>query len=131
MYASSPAQDPGRKSRVFLVEAQSLFVPALIEVMTEAGLELLGVSDDADATTLLEAQPDVVFVDIDFLAQEPVRLISVLHSMLPQAAIYVYTSISTWIKNCSFPGAAAVFSKHADHQQLVDGLRASTFRLPA
>ncbi len=131
MHVSPTAADESRRSSIYLIEAQALFVPTLIDVFSEVGLDLRGVSRDADAQSLLAAEPDVVFVDIDFLAQEPVRLISVLRSLLPKAVIYVYTSMTSWLKNCSFPGANAVFSKHSDRQQLVAALREGSLPRPA
>lgn len=116
---------------VFLIEAQALFVPALLEVFSEAGLDLCGVSRDADAHVLVAAQPQIVFIDIDFVAQEPVRLIAVLRSLLPKALIYVYTSIASWVSSRAFPGANAVFSKHASRQEIVAGLREGALSKPA
>lgn len=117
-----------RSPSVYLIEAQSLFVPTLADVFREAGFELRGVSGDADARTLLDAQPDVVFVDIDYVAQEPVRLIGILRAILPRAAICIYTSISKWVKGRRFPGATAVFGKDEDRQQIVAGLQTDVIR---
>jgi DNA-binding NarL/FixJ family response regulator len=113
---------------VYLIEAQSLFVPTLADVFREAGFELRGVSGDADARTLLDAQPDVVFVDIDYVQQEPVRLVRVLRTLLPRTAICIYTSISKWVKGRHFPGATVVFGKNEDRQQIVAALRTDVIR---
>lgn len=103
-------------------------MPTLAEVFQEAGYEVRGVSGGADARTLMDAQPDVVFVDIDYVDQEPVRLIGIVRAILPRAAICIYTGISKWVKSHRFPGATAVFGKDEDRQQIVAGLRADVFR---
>ena len=107
---------------VYLIEPQSLFVPALLEVFDEAGLQLRGVSSDADARLLLDAQPDILFIDIDYMQQEPGRLIELLGSLLPRSSICVYTGIAHWLKD-RLPCNTRVLSKHADRQQIVNGLR--------
>ncbi len=128
---SSAAERTVRCASVYLIEAQALFVPTLIDVFAEAGLELRGVSGDADARSLIDAKPDVIFVDVDFLTQEPVHLVGFLRTLLPQAAIYVYTSVTSWVMSAGFPGASAVFSKHASRQEIVAGLRGEGLSHPA
>jgi DNA-binding NarL/FixJ family response regulator len=121
-----PGSGDGKKTpSIYLIEAQSLFVPVLTDVFQEAGLELRGVSSDADPRSLLDAQPDIVFIDIDYVAQEPVSLIGVLRTLLPKSAIYVYTSVASWVKE-RLPGATAVFSKRQDREHIVAGLRDDT-----
>lgn len=108
---------------IYLIEAQSLFVPALEEVFQEVGLELRGVSRDADPRVLLDAQPDVVFIDIDYVTQDPLYLVGVLRTLLPKAAIFVYTSVAKWVNAQRLPGATTVISKHDDRMQIIAELR--------
>ncbi len=110
--------------RVHLIEAQELFVSTLVDVFADAGLQLQSVSKDADFRQLLDEQPDVVFIDVDFTEQEPLHLIRLIHTLLPQAFICVYAGHRTaeWAKACHFSGANAVFSKHADREEIVAGL---------
>lgn len=109
---------------VHLIEAQALFVPTLAEVFIEIGLDLRSVSSDVDMHKLVDDQPDVLFVDADFLNQEPLRLVNVLRILLPESIICVYTSqrSADWAKACHFAGATAVFSKNAHRREIVAGM---------
>lgn len=116
---------PDGKQSVFLVEAQQLFVPTLADVFAEVGLELRFVAADVDMHKLLDEQPDVLFVDADFVNQEPLRLINALRMLVPAAVICVYTGARSpdWARAAHFAGANAIFSKHADRNEIVAGLR--------
>lgn len=114
-----------RSLSVHLIEAQALFVPTLEEVFTDIGLALLAVSSDVDLHCLLEAQPDVVFVDADYVSEEPLRLVNLLRTLVPNGIICVYTSerSTQWAKACHLAGATAVFSKNARRNEIIDGMR--------
>jgi DNA-binding NarL/FixJ family response regulator len=115
---------------VHLIEAQALFVPTLEEVFADVGLALLAVSSDVDLHQLLEAQPDVVFVDADYVSEEPLRLVNLLRTLVPNGIICVYTSerSTQWAKACHLAGATAVFSKNARRSEIIDGMRDALLR---
>ena len=115
---------------VHLIEAQALFVPTLAEVFRELGLELRSVSSDLDMHALLDQQPDVLFVDVDYVTQEPLRLVNVLHMLAPQAVVCVYTSQRSpdWARACHFAGAHAIFSKNAQRREILGGMNAALRR---
>lgn len=110
---------------VHVIEPQALFIDSLGEIFKEVGLELQRVSKDADFRELLDEQPRVLFVDVDFSAQEPLKLITLLRTLLPKALIAIYTSqrSAEWAKACHFAGANAVISKSAERHEIVAGLR--------
>jgi DNA-binding NarL/FixJ family response regulator len=114
-----------RSLSVHLIEAQALFVPTLEEVFADVGLSLLAVSSDVDLHQLLEAQPDVVFVDADYVSEEPLRLVNLLRTLVPNGIICVYTSerSAQWAKACHLAGATAVFSKNARRSEIIGGMR--------
>lgn len=124
-----PAAYAGSLS-VHLIEAQALFVPALEEVFSDVGLSLLAVSSDVDLHALLEAQPDVVFVDVDYVSEEPLRLINLLRTLVPNGIICVYASerSTQWAKACHLAGATAVFSKNARRGEIIGGMRDAMHR---
>jgi DNA-binding NarL/FixJ family response regulator len=113
-----------RSRSVYLIEAQALFVPVLADVFRDVGLHLLGVSSDVDLHQLLDEQPDVVFLDADYVSQDPLRLVNLLRTMVPQAVICVYTSERSqeWSSACHFAGANVLFSKNAHRREIVAGL---------
>jgi len=121
-----------RSRSVHLIEAQALFVPALAEMFHEVALELRSVTSDVDMQKLLDERPDLVFVDADFLSQDPLRVVGLLRMLVPEAVICIYTGerSSDWAKACHFAGATAVFSKNADRREIVAGLRDALGRQP-
>jgi len=111
--------------RVHVIEPQELFVSSLTEVFRDLGLQVDRFSTEPNFRLLLEEPPDLMFIDVDFSAQEPLKFITLLRTLLPKALIAVYTSMrsSEWAKACHFSGANAVLTKAADGGEIVAGLR--------
>lgn len=111
--------------KTFVIEPQELFISSLTEVFTDLGLEVDLFAKDVNFRQLLDEQPDIIFVDVDFTPQEPLRLITLLRTLLPKALLAVYTSqrSAEWAKACHFSGANALLSKAADRAEIVKGLR--------
>ncbi|HEX8805830.1 MAG TPA: hypothetical protein VF741_02730 [Candidatus Aquilonibacter sp.] len=111
------------RATVHIVEPQDLFVPTLIEVFEEAGLHVDRVDDDIHPQVLLDAQPDVLFIDADYLVN-PLRAIRLAHVLVPSAKIFVYGGVGcnardAWIA----AGASVVLAKSAERASIVEALR--------
>lgn len=111
--------------KVHVIEPQELFVNSLTEVFRDLGLSVDSFSGEANFRQLIELPPDLLFIDVDFSSQEPLKFITLLRTLLPKALIAVYTSMRSaeWAKACHFSGANAVLTKAADGQEIVAGLR--------
>jgi len=111
--------------RVHVIEPQELFVSSLTEVFQDLGLEVEAFYSQTNFRQLIEQPPDLLFIDIDFSLQEPLKFITLLRTLLPKALIAVYTSMRSaeWAKACHFSGANAVLTKAADRDEIVRGLR--------
>jgi DNA-binding NarL/FixJ family response regulator len=111
--------------RVHVIEPQELFVNSLTEVFKDLGLEVDSFAGEANFRQLIENPPDLLFIDVDFSSQEPLKFITLLRTLLPKALIAVYTSMRSaeWAKACHFSGANAVLTKAADRDEIVRGLR--------
>lgn len=111
--------------KVHVIEPQELFVSSLTEVFRSLGLAVDRFSGEANFRQLLEDPPDLIFIDVDFSAQEPLKFITLLRTLLPKTLIAVYTSMRSaeWAKACHFSGANAVLTKAADHDEIVAGLQ--------
>jgi DNA-binding NarL/FixJ family response regulator len=111
--------------KVHVIEPQELFVNSLTEVFRDLGLDVDSFSGEANFRTLIEQPPDLLFIDVDFSSQEPLKFITLLRTLLPKALIAVYTSMRSaeWAKACHFSGANAVLTKAADRDEIVRGLR--------
>ncbi len=109
---------------VHIVEPQDLFVPTLIDVFEEAGLHVDRVDDEIHPQTLLDEQPDVLFIDADYLV-DALRGIRLAHVLVPGARIFVYGSVGgssareAWIA----AGASVVLAKSAERASIVEALR--------
>lgn len=111
--------------KVHVIEPQELFVNSLTEVFRDLGLGVDAFSGEANFRQLIEQPPDLLFMDVDFSSQEPLKFITLLRTLLPKALIAVYTSMRSaeWAKACHFSGANAVLTKAADRDEIVRGLR--------
>jgi DNA-binding NarL/FixJ family response regulator len=111
--------------RVHVIEPQELFVSSLTGVFRDLGLEVDRFTGEPNFRLLLEEPPDLIFVDVDFSSQEPLKFITLLRTLLPKSLIAVYTSMrsSEWAKAAIFSGANAVLTKAADHEEIVGGLQ--------
>jgi DNA-binding NarL/FixJ family response regulator len=111
--------------KVHVIEPQELFVSSLTDVFRDLGLQVDRFAGEPNFRQLLEEMPDLIFIDVDFTAQEPLKFITLLRTLLPKSLIAVYTSMRSaeWAKACHFSGANAVLTKAADHGEIVAGLR--------
>jgi DNA-binding NarL/FixJ family response regulator len=111
--------------KVHVIEPQELFVNSLTEVFKDLGLDVDSFAGEANFRQLIENPPDLLFIDVDFSSQEPLKFITLLRTLLPKALIAVYTSMRSaeWAKACHFSGANAVLTKAADRDEIVRGLR--------
>lgn len=111
--------------KVHVIEPQELFVHSLTEVFGDLGLEVGAFYANTNFRELIEQPPDLLFIDVDFTAQEPLKFITLLRTLLPKSLIAVYTSMRSaeWAKACHFSGANAVLTKAADRDEIVRGLR--------
>ncbi len=116
--------DAGGRTVVHLIEPQHLFVPALIDVFSEAGLFVDFVGPAIDPRRLLDDQPDLVFLDTDYL-DEPLEAVRLAHVLAPNAKIFVYTGVTTDTISRAFhaAGADVVLEKSADRRTVVQSLR--------
>jgi DNA-binding NarL/FixJ family response regulator len=115
--------DATGRTVVHLIEPQHLFVPALIDVFTEAGLFVDFVSAQIDPRKLLDDQPHLVFLDTDFI-DEPLENIRLAHILAPGAQIYVYSSDTNDAISRAFMAAGAdiVLKKSAERRHIVQSL---------
>jgi DNA-binding NarL/FixJ family response regulator len=117
---------PGESGRaiVHLVEPQHLFVQALVDVFTEAGLNVDYVAASVDPRRTLDDRPDLIFLDTDFLT-EPLESVRLIRLLAPQAVIASYTSGGRGPLHEAFisAGADVVMEKSAERRSIVQGLR--------
>lgn len=111
------------RTAVHLIEPQQLFVPALVDVFTEAGLFVDHVAAQIDPRLLLDKQPDLVFLDTDYI-DEPLETVRLSHVLAPQAQIFVYATAPSdaVLRAFTAAGADVVLEKSADRRHIVQSL---------
>ncbi|HTU70952.1 MAG TPA: hypothetical protein VMF11_11600 [Candidatus Baltobacteraceae bacterium] len=114
------------RGKVHIVEPQDLFVPTLVDVFSEAGLFVDRVSEQIDPQILLEEQPDLLFVDSDYL-DDPLRAVRLARTLAAHAFIVIYSNSRGGGSEDAFlaAGAAVVLDKSAERESIVETLRAT------
>ena len=108
------------KKTVFVVEPQELFVDRLRQVLTQAGLDVIGVSVDINLGAIVASEPNVVFLDADFLGDDPRNAVREINGVAEGATICVYTQG----RGENLVGSCCVLSKGSTEDELLHALRA-------
>ncbi len=121
--------DATGRTVVHLIEPQHLFVAALVDVFSEAGLFVDYVGATIDPRRLLDDQPDVIFLDTDYL-EDPLDAVRLARALAPKANVYVYSSGASdaVVRAFCVAGADTVLEKSADRRAIVQGLREAVRR---
>jgi DNA-binding response OmpR family regulator len=111
--------------RAYLIEPQKIFVPAISAVLLGAGLEITQVAGALDFRALMEAAPELIFADLDFLEIEPSQSVQIMRTLLPDGIICLYTYRFDQQLRAEYRmmGANEVFSKSLSPAELVENLR--------
>ena len=118
---------------VGVIEPQRLFAPFLAQLLSGEGFSVVASLESMSLDEIGRNEPDVVFVDIDFIEVEPITAIRQLHGVVPNATICAYTGRTDpeWAAAIHGAGANCVISKSATPAEIVEAiqraLRAGTF----
>jgi DNA-binding NarL/FixJ family response regulator len=125
-----PAQPPAPGSRVklLLVEDSPRLQTVLTNVLGEfPGVELVGVVDTAtDALASFELhQPQVVVLDLVLREGNGLDVLQRIKQRRPACRVWIFTNSDgePYRRRCRTLGADAFFSKHRQHQQLIEHMR--------
>lgn len=103
----------------YLLEPQQLFVPYLKALLGDAGVKVDHVRPTPDLAHIMYAQPQLLFIDLDFVDSDHADLIRVLRSVLRDTLICVYVGVGNGKnKLLEAAGADCVLPKSADEPQL-------------
>jgi len=108
----------------YVVEAQSLFVPYLSDVLAGADMRVVRVATNLDVDDIRATRPDALFVDTDFLDIDPADAVSAMREALPAAFICAYTEgEGARADRLKFAGANCVLSKRFGPTEVTDTIR--------
>ena len=115
----------GKSVLVGIIEPQRLFAPFLTQLLSEVGFSVVASLESMSLDEIGRNEPDVVFVDIDFLEIDPMTALRQLRGVVPRATICAYTGRSDegWAAACTAAGANCVISKSATPLEIVNGIQ--------
>jgi DNA-binding NarL/FixJ family response regulator len=98
---------------IVIIEAQTLFSPFLSHALSEMGFAVTATLATASPDAIGRNEPEAVLIDVDYLEMEPPLAVERLRSILPDAALCVYTrSLDTDVHAaCVAAGANVIISK--------------------
>jgi DNA-binding NarL/FixJ family response regulator len=110
-----------------IIEAQRLFAPFLSQLLSEAGFTVVTILESVAVDELGRTEPQLVVIDIDFVDDDPVTTIKLLHTVVPLATLCVYTGTvdEGFAQTLVRAGAHAVITKLASPQEIVEAIRAA------
>jgi DNA-binding NarL/FixJ family response regulator len=110
---------------VGIIEPQRLFEPFLTQLLSEAGFEVMAPLESMSLDEIGRSDPSVIFIDIDFIGNEPGLALRQLRGAAPDATICAYTGRTElgWAATCTRAGANCVISKSATPAEIVAGMR--------
>src|SRR6185437_4419919 len=76
---------------VGVIEPQRLVAPFLTQLLSGEGFSVVTSLESMSLDEIGRNEPDVIFVDIDFIDVEPMTAIRQLHGVVPSATICAYT----------------------------------------
>ena len=106
---------------VGVIEPQRLFAPFLTQLLAGEGFSVVTSLESMSIDEIGRNEPDVVFVDIDFIEGDPLAAIQLLRGVVPNATICAYTGRTEagWAAACASAGANCVISKAATPAEIV------------
>lgn len=110
---------------VGVIEPQRLFAPFLTQLLSGEGFSVVASLESMSLDEIGRNEPDVVFVDIDFIEVEPITAIRQLHGVVPNATICAYTGRTDpeWAAAIRSAGANCVISKSATPSEIVEAIQ--------
>lgn len=77
--------------RTYVVEPQQIFIPSLLELLQEAGLSVVRISEALDPMDVVRAHPALLFCDDDTLDEQTTRSLHFLIDSFPKLGICLYS----------------------------------------
>jgi DNA-binding NarL/FixJ family response regulator len=114
---------------VGIIETQRLFAPFLWQVFSEAGFTVVASMEEVSADELGRSEPEVVLVDVDFLAEDAIDALRRLRALLPSATICAYTEHVDDDAATAFrrSGADTLISKLSSPAELIDSVERARY----
>jgi DNA-binding NarL/FixJ family response regulator len=111
--------------RTYLIEPQTIFVPYLRRVLSNAGFDVIATSPGVDGRDISAHDPAAIFVDVDYLERSGPTALCRIREVARSAQLIALSQSSDamFAATCVISGANAVCSKGDGEEKLLRTLR--------
>jgi DNA-binding NarL/FixJ family response regulator len=111
--------------RTYLIEPQTIFVPYLQRVLSNAGFDVVATSSAVDGRDITAHDPAAIFVDVDYLERSGPTALCRIREVARNARLIALSEStdSMFAATCVISGANEVCSKGDGEENLVRALR--------
>jgi DNA-binding NarL/FixJ family response regulator len=111
--------------RSCLAGNESACIPLLTASLAALGMTHPLISSGINVTALGRAAPQMLVLDIDDVATDPLELLRMMRFVLPTCILAVYSGKlqESWALSCHLAGANCLLSKKNNEPEIVAGLR--------
>ena len=111
--------------RTYLIEPQTIFVPYLRRVLSNAGFDVIATSPSVDGRDISAHDPAAIFVDVDYLERSGPTTLCRIREVARSAQLIALSESSDamFAATCVISGANAVCSKGDGEEKLLRALR--------
>lgn len=111
--------------RTYLIEPQTIFVPYLRRLLSNAGYDVVATSHNVDGRDISAHDPAAIFVDVDYLERSGPTALCRIREVARSAQVIALSesSDSMFAATCVISGANAICSKNDGEEKLVRFLR--------
>jgi DNA-binding NarL/FixJ family response regulator len=108
-----------------LIEPQTIFVPFLRRMLSNAGFDVIATSPSVDGRDISAHDPAAIFVDIDYLERSGPTALCRIREAARSAAVIALSETNDPLFNasCYISGANAVCSKNDGEEKFLRALR--------
>ncbi len=111
--------------RTYLIEPQTIFVPFLSRVLSNAGFDVIATSTGVDGRDISAHDPAAIFVDVDYLDRGGPTALCRIREVAKSAQLIALSESSDkmFAATCLISGADAVYSKGDGEEKLLRALK--------
>jgi DNA-binding NarL/FixJ family response regulator len=111
--------------RTYLIEPQTIFVPFLRRVLSNAGFDVIATSQSVDGSDISAHDPAAIFVDVDYMERGGPTALCRIREVARSAQLIALSDSSDamFAATCVISGADAVCYKGDGEEKLLRALR--------
>ena len=114
----------------YLIESQVIFVPFLTDLLARVGIHIVYTRSEVDLPHIAQIGPELIFLDLDSIGYDGLDALRVIHVLVPNTTIFVYTNFEDTERSITLreAGADYVIPKSAGESTIIQMLREALTR---